>query len=185
MNEEYVAGFFDGEGSVGVGSWRFGKSYTLFCHIVNTDFRIINEIHNHFGGIIHVESDGIRNHRDKLVIRWNSIKCIEFLKKIYPYLIVKKEQVELAFKFPLNENRDKRTPEMIEKQKKIYLQIKYLKTINYEIPDKLKNSKQKKHIEMIRKKSLSKQLQIQGFSQSKIGEKLGVSQEMVSKYLNT
>ena len=184
MDIKYLAGIFDGEGCVMVRSWRFGKSYTLGAFIVNTDYRLIKAIYDSFGGKISGETHIIKNHKNKHIIGWNSIDCIEILKKLNPYLLIKKDQAELALTFPINPHGFLRTDELIKKQKFIYEELRRLKTIRYEAPQEYQFKAKQEHEEMLRKKKLSKQLSIQGFNTREIGEKLGVSKCMVSKYLN-
>ena len=44
ISDEYLAGFFDGEGYVGVAAWKNGASYVLRCTIANMDLNVLEKI---------------------------------------------------------------------------------------------------------------------------------------------
>ncbi len=186
MNESYLAGFFDGEGYVGVKSWKFGKSYMLSCHITNTDFDIIIEIQKKFGGIIHIEETQNNNWKDKITLCWNAQDCKDVLRKIFPFLIVKKRQVEMAFLFPFNKRGVKRTTELINEQRRIYEELRFLKMNRPIIPDRFKGGNKRKHEESVRKKDLAQRLYDEDNTLTcrEIGEKIGVSAVMISNYIS-
>jgi len=105
LDLSYIAGFFDGEGSVTIhhnyAPSPRGKSpnHTLQVSIGNTDPRVIVWIHEHFGGALTMRSGFKPNHRD--VIQWmaRSNKAARFLRMILPYLRMKREQAEIALTF--------------------------------------------------------------------------------------
>lgn len=185
MDDSYFGGFFDGEGSVAVSSWRFGKSYTLRCHVTNTDFTIIKKLHKKYGGNISVEDTQNKNHRDKLTLTWYSDECKRILKIIYPYSVIKKDQIQLALTFPINKTNKPRSKKLIDKQKFIYEELKFMKHKRHIIPDVYKNSKKKKHNMRKTREKLAKDLYAKDNTLTcrEIGSKIGVSATMVSKYI--
>lgn len=100
----YAAGFFDGDGNIYIRK-RKGKkeiwnsTYSINVSIGNTDKDIIIWLKDKFGG-------GIRNHikqkeYHKQAYQWRVSGKIayNFLKLIYPYLILKKYQAGLSIEF--------------------------------------------------------------------------------------
>ena len=100
MHNAYAAGFFDGEGYIGL---RFRQRLTgagcidLNIEVVNRVSKPIQFLHETYGGSI-IERQPSRGR--KLHHRWciNGSSAIEFLKRIHPYLMVKKKQAEIAYK---------------------------------------------------------------------------------------
>lgn len=105
MNEQYWAGFFDGEGTINVWSSLSGKKYKynrllITIRVVNTDEFILREFVSEMSNdsiykIKKITSRGI-NQKDYFQVTWGSKKAIDILRKIFPYLRVKKERAELA-----------------------------------------------------------------------------------------
>jgi len=100
----YGAGFFDGDGNIYVRK-RKGKkeiwnsTYSIATSIGNTNKDVIIWLKDKFGG-------GIRNHikqKDyhKQAYQWriSDKKSYNFLKLVYPYLILKKYQAKLSIEF--------------------------------------------------------------------------------------
>lgn len=185
MDIKYVAGFFDADGYVGVSDWRNGQSYTLKCTIVNIKLRVLEEIHRLFGGYLTTKGYADGNRRILYQLQWNSKQTVEFLEKIYPYLIVKKSQVRLALSFPTGKHGKKRSDWMIEKQREIYEELKLIKAVIDPPNMKYANSQEIEHQEMLRKKQLAIQLKKKNpsLSMKEIGEKVGVSATMVCNYV--
>ena len=104
MTLQYLAGFFDGEGSIGINaSPRKDKSQKLYCslriNVANVHPDVINELYLRFGGSIDIVNVGKTNRRQ--AYRWMIAckKAASFLEAIYPYLVVKREQAKLALIF--------------------------------------------------------------------------------------
>jgi len=105
ISEQYVAGFFDGEGCITTQmQWIQGKyeKYPRVClqvTIANTDLNILKLIENWFCGKIHKCST---SGRMKRCYQWRITgkeAMMRFLNTIRPYVAVKKDQVELALEF--------------------------------------------------------------------------------------
>lgn len=97
----YCAGLFDGEGCVEIYSATPPKaskspSFYLRVTIVQKEGLVMNWLEDNFGGYVAVDSHG-----GYYIHRWDirSKQALEFLKLIYPFLIVKKEQVKVALEF--------------------------------------------------------------------------------------
>jgi hypothetical protein len=98
----YMAGFFDGEGSVIAGRSMRGnhKSPTVFVKIGNTDIRPIQFFHKYFNVTIKKQSIG-SNGRTKVFyfVAVGEAKSRIFLEKVFSFLVVKKRQAKLALEF--------------------------------------------------------------------------------------
>jgi hypothetical protein len=94
---EYIAGFFDGEGSIGVytnGASKYYLKTQLVQNVTPTTALFFCELANRFGGSLTQRSrDGKRT-----VMSWqlNSGKAAAFLGVIGPHLLVKRLEAELA-----------------------------------------------------------------------------------------
>lgn len=100
----YIAGFFDGEGSVTIHE-NFrpsprGKSpnHTLQVSIGNTDSKVLAWVHSVFGGSLTVRAPRPR-HKD--VTQWilRSNGAANFLRAILPFLRMKNKQAEVGISF--------------------------------------------------------------------------------------
>src|SRR5438093_8952343 len=97
LSAKYAAGFFDGEGCVNITMAGHIRQAVLRVTIVNTDPAILQEFAITYDGkLLRPRS---YNTRWKLfrAVEWRSKRAIAFLEAIYPYVIVKRKQVELAF----------------------------------------------------------------------------------------
>lgn len=110
----YIAGFFDGEGSVGISKCsnhgargkRVNSSYVLHVKISNSDKRVLEWIAAKTGGWIlaHKVPSIARPH-------WKFVKkgrlAMQLLKSMLPFLIVKLEQAERAIEFQTRQGEHK------------------------------------------------------------------------------
>lgn len=93
----YLAGFFDGEGSISIlkrkkGSWNV--SHFIRVSIGQKDGATLDWIKDGFGGNVYIVSrDG------SYVWAVSDYKGYDFLKTLVPFLHYKKPQAELAIKF--------------------------------------------------------------------------------------
>ena len=99
----YTAGLFDGEGCIHISKVKAGQYnhkldyHQLHVNLVNTNKKVLNWLKDEFGG-------SVRRHDIKARSKcWTwymyTIKAKDFLKLIYPYLIIKKEQAKIAIEF--------------------------------------------------------------------------------------
>jgi hypothetical protein len=96
--EAYFAGFFDGEGYVGIAR-NSKKQFVLECSVTNTDYRPLAAMAEIYGGKIILLPR--RKPQHKQAWRWScQSKVAEcFLRKIYTHTIVKRERIEIALEF--------------------------------------------------------------------------------------
>lgn len=97
----YTAGIIDGEGCIGIQKQKIcgemkSPHYRQFVEVKNTDERLIDFLCENFDGHKAIENRKTVNH--KIVYKWyaDSNRATEFLKMIYPYLVMKKEQVDVV-----------------------------------------------------------------------------------------
>ena len=100
----YLAGIFDGEGSIHINKtssphclklWqRISPNYSLNCGVTNSHFGILELFKNNFGG-------GIYDRKAHRVYDYRIDKIIakNMLEILLPYLIIKKEQAKIAVEF--------------------------------------------------------------------------------------
>jgi hypothetical protein len=95
----YVAGVFDGEGSVSI-TCAQQRYHTLRVEIVNTNPMLMQWLVEKMGGKITPlrQNQGLGT---KPVFAWilRNLNAEVFLREVLPYLIVKREQAELALAF--------------------------------------------------------------------------------------
>lgn len=121
----YLAGFFDGEGSINILTRKRPKNieYSLTVAIGQKDGETLDLISNNFGGNVYVvKRDGtyywVITHR----------KAINFLKQILPYLQYKKPQAEVAIKFYEDMKRTRITsPSEVQRRENARLKLIALK----------------------------------------------------------
>jgi len=92
LSDEYIAGFFDGEGSIYISNLTLG--YSLRVQIGQNDIRPLKCIQRKFGGGIY--SNGKKSKGYTLTLCGNS--TIPLLKAIKPFVLVKRKQVFLALR---------------------------------------------------------------------------------------
>ena len=94
---QYAAGFVDGEGCINVASLR-GRNHIRVL-VVNTNLEILEMFKERWGGDISAH----KRHKShwKIAYTWRvqHKTCLDFLNDIYPYIIIKRKQVEAAFMF--------------------------------------------------------------------------------------
>lgn len=100
----YFAGLFDGEGHVTLAissnkKCKFPPRIRLEVGLVNTHFPVIVEYQALFGGHIYLKKK--RSLLYKSCWAWNvySFQALRFLTAVFPYLHIKKFQVEIAVDF--------------------------------------------------------------------------------------
>ncbi len=101
-NVRWLAGFFDGEGSINISAHpsRPGSSpnHQLRLDVANTDRGAVEAFREAFGGFI-IEKVAIPMR--KLCFHWQASTSIadRALRRMYPFLVVKKVEAEIAFQF--------------------------------------------------------------------------------------
>ena len=112
----WSAGFFDGEGCVMVElskekNCRHGFRTSLHATVTQTSLPCLRLFLEAFGGSITTsESRTPQGRRWAVQHRWivRNEEAVEFLQKVKPYLVVKKEQAEIALTYPLKASNGKK-----------------------------------------------------------------------------
>lgn len=99
LSDAYIAGFFDGEGHIGVYTRSdAGRTCSLRTQLTQNEaswsWQILTELRDRFGGNVSIQptlSGGT-----KLNWQLNSDKAANFLATILPHLVIKREQAEVA-----------------------------------------------------------------------------------------
>lgn len=100
----YIAGIIDGEGNIQIVKIKPGKkygsinyTYELKVSVSNTDWRLVDWLRNKVGGFISTcKSEGKKN---AYKIGFSISIVDRLLPLVYNYMIIKKEQVDVAFEF--------------------------------------------------------------------------------------
>jgi len=117
----YFAGFFDGEGCVGVTN-RIPPHSALFIRtqVVNTNLEVLEQMKRAFGGSIQIRKAKL-NWQQMYTWQCTTQVAYHFLKQILPYLRLKRKQAELAIEF--QEDRgyrgQRRSPEQLQRGQQI------------------------------------------------------------------
>jgi len=98
MNWDYLAGFFDGEGNLHTGFIKNKQACQLRIRIYSTNQGVLEQIKEFLGdeGYIYTKKASRNDPNRNLVYEFVILKkedCLLFLKNIYPYSIIKKEQI--------------------------------------------------------------------------------------------
>jgi LAGLIDADG endonuclease len=103
-DKAYIAGFFDGEGSISIRKQNvkyYSVSYYPSVSIVNTHKPVIKYIQNFYGGVLSLHSQYETRRRVKKL--WKLIFRLKELKKLltdlHDYLFIKKVQSEIVLEF--------------------------------------------------------------------------------------
>jgi len=105
LSYEYIAGFLDGEGSIGIHRDRQrnkygGFRYKLVVTLTNTNRKVLELIQNKIGGKIYeLSSNRKTTQKPRYVLQLRRKEAEETLKKLLPFLIVKKQQALLALEY--------------------------------------------------------------------------------------
>jgi hypothetical protein len=104
-NWSYLAGLFDGEGTVSIGASKNSNGTVVFqlhTKIANTDLRLMQWLIKTFGGTYSVSSSKKHKKNYRLQYTWHptgKANRKEFLENIIPYLVIKKEQALIGLEF--------------------------------------------------------------------------------------
>lgn len=95
MTPEYWAGFFDGEGTIQIKYRRMSKYavFEMLVAIAQIDKTPLVKMKEKYGGSIRTAKTGVSH----LTMTGSNARM--FLRTIYPFLIVKREEAEIALKF--------------------------------------------------------------------------------------
>lgn len=112
LQSAYLAGLIDGEGYLGILKVKQGNKKKWFSNkefifkpvikVAMTDKDLIVWLYNSYGGSFETRK-AHGNARESYCWALRERKAIEFAKRIYPYLKVKKEQAQILLRFPFGE----------------------------------------------------------------------------------
>jgi len=94
----YLAGVFDGEGSVGIAIHKLNSSTHLVISLSSTNIELMEWCIKHFGGVYYTQSRGTHRIEYKWMPKGKKNREVFFLG-ILPYLIIKRKQVLLALEY--------------------------------------------------------------------------------------
>lgn len=99
IGPEYIAGFFDGEGCISARVNNRGQVIVTIS-IVQKGAHVLREIKDYFeyGCLRRMSGESRKTHNLWSYQVLGSEQKLDFLRIIYPHLIVKREQTELAIK---------------------------------------------------------------------------------------
>lgn len=110
MDYSYIAGFFDGEGSIKINFIKKAIAYQVLVRIYSTEKKILEKIRE-FVGYGHIYTKTSKNENCRIVYEFSISKkaeCLSFLKNIFNFSILKKQQIEYLlqnFNFGRNSNK--------------------------------------------------------------------------------
>lgn len=99
LRDEWVAGFFDGEGSIGIyrnGSGTFHLRTQITQNVSRATEEVLLALKNRFGGNLARMRGDI--YRGKVAFNWqlNGVGAAAFLGVVLPHLRLKRDQAEIA-----------------------------------------------------------------------------------------
>jgi len=93
LTPQYIAGFFDGEGSI-----SFCKNYTIQVLVAQTDEDILLAIAQYFGTGTVRSVKQRRGHKQGYTLTWCGQKAKAVLEQILPYLVLKQDRASIAMR---------------------------------------------------------------------------------------
>ena len=101
----YLAGIVDGEGCISISTSRKHEGCRL--EVVNTDPRLIEWIHERFGGTIRLRDD--RPAHQKSIWYWFAgvQTAADILLALLPYLVIKRAQATLLLEYRVTVNTER------------------------------------------------------------------------------
>jgi len=99
INPDYLAGFIDGEGHIGI--YKTKKWHWVRVGLTNTNLNAMSIIQSNFGGSLKIHERKMKNRKITYSLAWNGFEAQELLKKIIDSLIIKREQACIALNFPI------------------------------------------------------------------------------------
>jgi len=134
LSLQYIAGLFDGEGWITVNNNK--ENFVPTVGIKMNGLYLLKELHQKFGGYCYER----KNYINRPLTDWSlrgAFQVTKFLKKIEPYLIIKKEQAQLCLKlcktYSIRDDKNnwikkiKKTKNVIDAREKFIKQIKEAK----------------------------------------------------------
>ena len=131
ITRDYLSGFFDGEGYIGLirhKDKRVKRGYTLhpFVRITNTNKLILDEINKIVKGKIKSKPKQLGCKQCYMIELQNADSIFEFLCYIHPHLIIKEKQSELMIEFCRGRVKDNKNKEYTSEELSLYFSFKQL-----------------------------------------------------------
>lgn len=134
----YAAGLIDGEGCISIGSHRRKTAngvmvdYYLAVIVVTKDEHLTRWLYGNYGGTVNVVTRGGYK-RTGVYKRWvvHSTRAQVLLKKILPYLILKKDQARTGIQFQNCKRRNRGKPDR-GREEELYLRMRLQKRASVE-----------------------------------------------------
>ncbi len=130
----YCAGLFDGEGCIHIARISTKKrslTFQLVCKVSMSSLPVLELLMARYGGSIRAESQSATHNKYGLVHSWaiSSSNAVMFLTQLLPYLVVKREQAELALLFQSRKLRGRvtKTEEALALEEAQYILMRSLK----------------------------------------------------------
>lgn len=138
--DAWAAGFFDGEGNIGIAPTNKAGQMRLIVGQVKKE--PLEKLQSLYGGSLRVQQSRKNNWANYWVWQLQSQKASDALSLMLPYLTVKKQQAHLAIGFQSTiqaeyGKRNKLSPELIETRRKIAEEIKKLNQVGISEPEEL------------------------------------------------
>lgn len=127
MELPYVAGLFDGEGSVTITKPSTKSDrYRVIVQIAMTHKPTIEAVQAAFGGRIQPVKQSVYNSnaRDRYDWRLSGQAALDFLNSIRPWLITKAAAADVALRFKHNQRGERVTPETRAEREALRLELK-------------------------------------------------------------
>ena len=89
----YAAGLFDGEGSITLTKKRKSDKFRTVCvSMSSTSYELLQFMIDNFGGNIVKKKKYKDHHKQAWSWKLERLKAVNFIRKIYPYMIEKKKR---------------------------------------------------------------------------------------------
>jgi hypothetical protein len=124
MNNEYIAGLFDGDGCIMINyadKNAQNRKFYMNMQITNNYLPVLEQIQKLWGGNIYRQPRVKATHNDTFQWKVSSKRAYAFAKALYPFVIIKKKQVALGLEFQKHVIRWKRRRSMHKKGHKGFL----------------------------------------------------------------
>lgn len=106
MSPEYLAGFFDGEGTFYIGkqlknSKVYPKAQVMVSQSGDNGLKLLKEIQSNYGGNIyqHLKPGQHKATKAAYKLYWNKKEAISLIEKLKPFLKLKLEEANLVYNY--------------------------------------------------------------------------------------
>jgi hypothetical protein len=103
---EYLAGFFDGEGTFYLGQQKKGskiypKAQVMLSQSGPDGLELLKSVQSQYGGRIyhHLKVGQFKATKDAYKLYWNKTEAVELIEQLAPYLILKQKSAKLVLEY--------------------------------------------------------------------------------------